>query len=568
MFVRGFLVLSVLLCGCAPDTAPPAENVTTPDAIAPFSEVTLAASESIAAEAIREVVAEISADRYQGRGPGSEGDRAARAYLASRLAAAGFRPGAANGGWEQPFGLVGIRAAQPPSWAFTDEAGDLALNQSDDFIVASGVQAEVASVADAEVVFVGYGIQAPEYDWDDFKGADLEGKVLLMLNNDPDWDPDLFEGETRLYYGRWTYKYESAARQGAVGAIIIHTTPSAGYPWQVVQTSWSGEQFELPAGEEPRLQVAAWVTEAAARALVGRAELNLDTLIAAAREPDFEPVPLQLLTSIELRNSLSQTTTANVIGLLDGSDPELADEVVVYMAHHDHLGVAEPSAGDEPNLDRIYNGARDNGLGVAVVTAIADSLAALPERPRRSTLVAFVGAEEQGLLGSKFLAAEPVVPAGRMAALLNFDGGNIWGRTSDISFVGYGKSTLDDVADIVASHQGRVVRPDQYPDRGYYYRSDQFSLAQIGVPGIFLRGGSDFIGRPAGWGEERLVAYESENYHQPSDELTDDWDFSGLVEDARFGFLAGLLIANSEELPAWRPGDEFEAARLEALDAL
>ncbi|NNC65604.1 MAG: M28 family peptidase, partial [Gammaproteobacteria bacterium] len=557
-----------LLCGCTPDSAPPADSSPAIDSVPLFTAPILAASESITAEAIREVVAEISADRYAGRGPGSEGDVAARAYLASRLEAAGFRPGAADGSWEQPFGLVGIRADQPSSWGFTDGAGDLVLNQSDDFIVASGVQASVASVSDAEVVFVGYGIQAPEYDWDDYKDADLEGKVLLMLNNDPDWDPELFDGETRLYYGRWTYKYESAARQGAAGAIIIHTTPSAGYPWQVVQTSWTGEQFELPAGDEPRLQVAAWVTEEAARALVDRADLDLDALIAAAREPEFVPVPLQLQTSIELQNSLSQTTTANVIGLLDGSDPGLADEVVVYMAHHDHLGVAEQAPDDDPGGDRIYNGARDNGIGVAVVTAIAGSLAALPERPRRSTLVAFVGAEEQGLLGSKYLAAEPVVPAGRMAALLNFDGGNIWGRTSDISFVGYGKSTLDDVADTVASYQGRTVRPDQYPDRGYYYRSDQFSLAQIGVPGIFLRGGSEFIGRPAGWGEQQLLGYERENYHQPSDELTDDWEFSGLVEDARFGFLAGVLIANGDGLPAWLPGDEFEAARLEALDAL
>jgi len=561
MSTRSWLAVTVLLCGCGPDAD-------APDAGALFTEGELAASEAITADAIRAVVAEISSDRYAGRGPGSEGDGAARAYLAGRLADAGFRPAAADGSWEQPFGLVGIRANQPPNWVFTGGADDLVLAQSDDFIVASGVQSEVASVSDAEVVFVGYGIQAPEYDWDDFKDADLAGKVLLMLNNDPDWDPELFEGDTRLYYGRWTYKYESAARQGAVGAIIIHTTPSAGYPWQVVQTSWSGEQFELPAGDEPRLQVAAWVIEGAARELVARAGLNLDALEAAARRPDFAPVPLQLSTSIELRNSLTQTATANVIGVLDGSDAELADEVVIYMAHHDHLGVAEAGQDSGENEDRIYNGARDNGLGVGTATVIAESLAALPERPRRSILVAFVGAEEQGLLGSKFFAAQPVVPAGRIAALLNFDGGNIWGRTRDISFVGYGKSTLDDVADAVADYQGRVVRPDQYPDRGYYYRSDQFSLAQIGVPGIFLRGGSDFIGRPADWGAQQLLAYEREHYHQPSDELADDWEFNGLVEDARFGFLAGLMIANGDSLPAWRPGDEFEAARLEALEAL
>ncbi len=568
MPARGFLILFALLAGCGPDAVQQPADGSATDTDAVFSAAQIAASESITAEAIREVVAEVSADRYAGRGPGSEGDRAARAYLASRLAAAGFRPGAADGGWEQPFGLIGIRAEQPSSWTFAHDAGDIVLSQSEDFIVASGVQAPIASVSDAEVVFVGYGIQAPEYGWDDYKDADLDGKVLLMLNNDPDWDPDLFAGDTRLYYGRWSYKYESAARQRAAGAIIIHTTPSAGYPWQVVQTSWSGEQFELPAGDEPRLQVAGWVTEAAARELLGQTDFDLDALIAAAREPDFVPVPLQLRTSIELRNSLSQATTANVLGMLDGSDPQLAEEFVVYMAHHDHLGVADPMPGDGADVDRIYNGARDNGIGLAVVTAIADALATLPERPRRSTLVAFVGAEEQGLLGSKFLAAEPVVPAGRIAALLNFDGGNIWGRTRDISFVGYGKSTLDDVVTTVASYQGRIARPDQYPDRGYYYRSDQFSLAQIGVPGIFLRSGSDFIGRPAGWGEQQLIAYERENYHQPSDELTDDWDFSGLVEDARFGFLAGLLVSNGDSLPAWRPGDEFEAARQRALDAL
>ncbi len=568
MPARGFLILFALLAGCGPEAVQQPADGSATDTDAVFSAAQIAASESITAEAIREVVAEVSADRYAGRGPGSEGDRAARAYLASRLAAAGFRPGAADGGWEQPFGLIGIRAEQPSSWTFAHDAGDIVLSQSEDFIVASGVQAPIASVSDAEVVFVGYGIQAPEYGWDDYKDADLDGKVLLMLNNDPDWDPDLFAGDTRLYYGRWSYKYESAARQRAAGAIIIHTTPSAGYPWQVVQTSWSGEQFELPAGDEPRLQVAGWVTEAAARELLGQTDFDLDALIAAAREPDFVPVPLQLRTSIELRNSLSQATTANVLGMLDGSDPQLAEEFVVYMAHHDHLGVADPMPGDGADVDRIYNGARDNGIGLAVVTAIADALATLPERPRRSTLVAFVGAEEQGLLGSKFLAAEPVVPAGRIAALLNFDGGNIWGRTRDISFVGYGKSTLDDVVTTVASYQGRIARPDQYPDRGYYYRSDQFSLAQIGVPGIFLRSGSDFIGRPAGWGEQQLIAYERENYHQPSDELTDDWDFSGLVEDARFGFLAGLLVSNGDSLPAWRPGDEFEAARQRALDAL
>lgn len=557
----------VLLLGCGAGQVSDGSGEQAAPGEALFSATELAAAEEITAESIRPVIAEISSDRYQGRGPGTQGDRAARAYLVDRLQAVGFGPAAQDGGWEQEFELIGVTATQPRTWLFSEGASPLVLEQGVDFNVASGVQADRAVIEDAEVVFVGYGIEAPEYGWDDYKGMDLRGKVLLMLNNDPDWDPDLFEGETRLYYGRWSYKYESAARQGAVGAIIIHTTPSAGYPWQVVQNSWSGPQFELPAGDEPRLQVIAWVTEDAATRLVNVARLNLDSLIAAARDPEFTPVSLELSTSLTLTNSLSRTTTANVLGRLPGSDPELADEVVIFMAHHDHLGVAEPTPNAPADQDRIYNGARDNGTGVGIVNAIAGAYASLPTPPRRSILVAYVGAEEQGLLGSKFLAAYPVVPIGKMAAVINYDSANIWGRTRDISFIGSGKSTLDDVAEAVGEFQGRVVVPDQFPDRGYFYRSDQFSLAQIGVPGMYLKSGNDFIGRPAGWGEEQLVAYERDRYHQPADELTADWNLGGLVDDARFGFLAGLLIANDDELPAWRPGDEFEAARLEALRA-
>jgi len=434
-------------------------------------------------------------------------------------------------------------------------------------MASGGVQSDRAAIDDAEVVFVGYGIQAPEYDWDDFAGADLRGKVLLMLNNDPDWDPALFGGVTRLYYGRWSYKYESAARQGAAGAIIIHTTPSAGYPWQVVQTSWGNTQFELPAGDEPRVQITGWVTEDAARRLVDLADFDLDTLTAMARNPGFEPVALGISTSFEVRNTVSRVTTANVLGLLPGSDPSIADEVVILMAHHDHLGIAPEAPGDAPDADRIYNGARDNASGVGVVMAIAAAYGALPEPPRRSVLVAFVGAEEQGLLGSRYFGLDAVMPTGKMAAALNFDGANIWGRTRDISFIGFGKSTLDDVALAVGAYTGRTVVPDQYPDRGYFYRSDQFSLARVGVPAMYLKGGSDYLGRPAGWGEEQLVAYERDHYHQPSDELTAAWSFEGLVDDARFGYLAGLSVANAAAMPTWHVGDEFEAARLAALEA-
>jgi len=453
---------------------------------------------------------------------------------------------------------------QPESWTFQGHGETKTFKQWDEFIIGSGVQAERAEVNDAEIVFVGYGIQAPEYDWDDYKGADLEGKILLMMNNDPDWDPELFEGETRLWYGRWDYKYLSAATQGAAGAIIIHTTPSAGYPFQVVQTSWTGEQFELPAGDEPRSQISAWMTEDAARDLVGIAGLDLDELREAAYNRDFEPVPLGLTSSIGMDVELNRTQSANVLGLIPGSDPELKDEVVIYTAHHDHLGIGEPNA----EGDNIYNGARDNASGVAVVLAIAKSLASLPEAPRRSSLFAFVGAEEQGLLGSLYYANNPTFAPGRIAANINYDNPNILGDTHDVTFVGLGKSSIDQILELIAGEQGREVKPDQFADKGYFYRSDQFSLAKIGVPAMYLKPGTDYVDRPPEWGREQQEHYTTVHYHQPSDEYNDNWDFQGLIEDALLGYWTGLAIANADEMPMWNEGDEFEAARLKALSEL
>ena len=554
---KWFLGVAVCLSGCAADEGPaPVADVT------PFTADAERAAASIDADTIHEVVAEIASDGYEGRSPGSAGDERTRAYLAQALDQIGFAPAGPGGQWEQPFELVGIEIAQPEQWTFSAES-DVVLRQNEEFIVSSGVQSESARIVDAELVFVGYGIQAPEHQWDDFKDVDLEGKVLLMLNNDPDWDPELFDGERRLYYGRWTYKYESAARQGAAGAIIIHTTPSAGYPWQVVQTSWTGAQFELPATGEPRVQIAAWVTESAAEKLVALAGEELSALVAAARTREFRPVPLGIRTSITLANGLSRTTSGNVLGILEGSDPDARDEVVIYTAHHDHLGIGEPNPADPS--DRIYNGARDNASGVAMVLAIGKAFAELREPPRRSVMLAFVGAEEQGLLGSQYYAQQPTIAPGRIAATINLDAGNIWGLTRDITFVGLGKSSLDNVARTVAAYQDRIVKPDQFPDRGFFYRSDQFNLAKIGVPAMYLDEGTEFVGQPEGWGVAKIEEYEARNYHQPSDELTENWNFGGLVQDAQFAFWAGLIVANADAMPAWNPGDEFEAARLDAL---
>jgi Zn-dependent M28 family amino/carboxypeptidase len=503
-------------------------------------------------------------DLLEGRGPASRGDRTARLYLASALQLLGYQPAFPGGAWEQPFDLVGTNAEMPAGWSFSAGGGQIDLKRWDDYIATSGVQREEARLDASELVFVGYGIQAPEYRWDDFKGADLKGKVLVMLNNDPDWDPDLFAGKRRLYYGRWTYKYESAARQGAAGAIIVHTTPSAGYPWQVVQTSWSGEKFGLPHTGEPEIQVQAWVTEDAARRLAAAGGHDLAKLIEQARSRDFRPVPLGVRTSLVLPVKLSRSQTANVGGLLPGSDPRLASEVVIYSAHHDHLGVGAP----DRRGDRIYNGAQDNGAGCAQLLAIAKAFAALPERPRRSLLFLFVGAEEQNLLGSAYYARHPTFPPGKMAADINYDGGNIWGRTTNLTSIALGKSaSLDELVTALAARQRRTVIGDPFPDRGFFYRSDQFSFAKIGVPALYLKSGTDFVGRPEGWGKKVMEEWEATRYHQPSDELTPDWNFDGMVDDARLGFQAGLAVAQSDTLPTWTPGDEFEAARKSALAA-
>jgi Zn-dependent M28 family amino/carboxypeptidase len=526
------------------------------------------AAQEITKDSLQAPIRYLADDLLEGRGPASRGDKLAQLYLATALQGLGFAPGAGNGGYIQPVPVVGITSEVPKTWDFrSGKGGDkLTLKFWDQFIAASGVQKEASVLEGAEIVFVGYGIQAPEYKWDDYKGMDLKGKVLLMMNNDPEQDPELFAGKRRLYYGRWDYKYESAARQGAAGAIIIHTTPSAGYGWQVIQTSWTGEQFELPddpSDGKPRVQVAAWTTEDAARQIAKLGGFDLDALRKQAESRDFKPVPLGVTTSLALANKLEKAETANVAGLLPGSDPKLKDEVVIYSAHHDHLGIGEP----DKTGDKIYNGARDNGSGVAQVLAIATAYAALPRPPKRSILFLFVAAEEQGLLGSEYYAKHPTFPPGKIAANLNFDEATILGRTTDLTYIGLGKSSLDQVVKDIAAQQGRTVVGDQFPEKGSFYRSDQFNFAKIGVPAIYLKPGTHLRGKPDAEGKEKLEAWEAAHYHQPSDQMTPDWSFDGMIEDARLGFLAGLKIADDPKLPAWTPGDEFEAARKAALGA-
>jgi Zn-dependent M28 family amino/carboxypeptidase len=392
------------------------------------------------------------------------------------------------------------------------------------------------------------------------------------MNNDPEDDPKLFAGKTRLWYGRWDYKYLMAARKNAVGAILIHTTHSAGYPWQVLQTSWAGESFELPDDGSPRVRIKMWATEDLSRKIAELGGKDLDLLRASAETRSFRPVPLGVKLSFALTNTIGQKESGNVIGMVPGGDPKLWKEAVVYTAHHDHFGIkvgarADTSASAKSPADEIYNGALDNASGVAAVLSVASAFADLTPAPRRSVYFAFVAAEEQGLLGSEYLAKHPPVPPGRIAANINVDVINWFGKTRDISMIGLGKSTLDKDVVALAQMQGRAVRPDPFPDRGTFYRSDQFNFAKIGVPAAYLKPGTDVIGKPEGFGREQIEAYEKNDYHQPSDELKETWDFSGAVEDAQLAFFLGCRVADDEVMPRWNPGDEFERARKQALAA-
>jgi len=511
---------------------------------------------------IRGHVRFLADDLLEGRGPGSRGDELTQLYIATQFETLGLQPAAGDGKWLQPFPLVGARTMAPPNVVFKQNDKTISLKSVEDFMSTIGKPAETAQLTDAELVFVGYGIEAPEYNWDDYKDVDLTGKVLLMMNNDPAADPDLFEGRRRLYYGRWDYKYEIAARKGAAGAIIIHTTASAGYPWQVIQTSWSGEEFELKGNQGKRLELKGWGTEQGLRDVVAMGGFNLDKLRAQAESRDFRPIPLGITLSIELEGVVREQNTANVLGLLPGSDPELSDEVVIYMAHHDHLGM-----GVERDVrgDNIYNGAVDNATGVAALLTMAKAYSQMDPPPKRSILFAAVGAEEQGLLGSRFFAENPPLKPGKMAAVINMDGTNIIGRTHDVNVIGYGKSNLDAIVEAVAKSQKRIVTPDHFPDRGYYYRSDQFSLAKIGVPGVYLHSGIEVVGKPAGWGKQQLDEWVEKIYHQPSDEYSEEWNLTGAIQDTRLLYEVGRRIANQAELPAWTQGDEFEAARKQAI---
>jgi hypothetical protein len=516
--------------------------------------------QAIDEQRIREHTAFLSSDTLQGRAPGSEGSLLARRYIAEEMEKAGLLPGMGGAGYEQSFDMV--RIDMDPSVGFSIGAGNQRIDPvyMEEFLVFPGLHNDIINVEDAELVFVGYGIQAAEYGWDDFKDADLKGKILLIMNNDPDTgDPDFFGGRARLYYGRWDYKYDVAASMGAAGGVIIHTHESAGYPWTVVQNSWSGPQFELPSEGGSSLQYKGWVTENLAYRITSLAGADLDELRRMAEQSDFRPVSLGITLDCSFGASYRPVHASNVIGLLPGSDQELKGQAVVITAHYDHLGIGRPVAGDS-----IYNGALDNASGVASVLELARAFGQMKRKPGRSLVFIATDGEESGLLGSQYYAGHPTFSPADMAASVNIDAINIWGRTEDVVIIGYGKSDLDDVVGEFAQMQGRKTVPDLTPEQGSFYRSDQFNLAKIGVPSIYLDTGQDFVGRTQGWGREVQVAWNSEKYHQPGDEYDASWDLSGHMQDMELLFRVIHHIADARGMPAWLPGDEFEKIRLKS----
>jgi Zn-dependent M28 family amino/carboxypeptidase len=515
------------------------------------------ASEAITGSAFRAQVEGLASDELQGRQPGSEGERKTLEYLEKEYLELGLQP-AAGGDFRQDVALVEITGSSQ-SLSFHRGAGGMALAYGDDMVIGTRRVQPQASVGGSEVVFVGYGIHAPEAGWNDYAGIDMRGKTALILVNDPGFvtgDESLFRGKAMTYHGRWTYKFEEASRQGAAAAIIVHETAPASYDWGVVRNSWSGPQFYLDRedGNAGRTTLEGWITEARARQLMDLAGQDFDALKAAAVERGFKPVTLGVTAAASVRNEIRHKRSPNVAGLIPGKDRP--DEYVIYMAHWDHLGVDGGGEGD-----RIYNGAVDNATGVAGILTIAKAYRDMLPGASRSVLFLAVTGEESGLLGSEYYAEHPLVPLERTAAVINIDALNPLGRARDLEVVGFGASELEDLLADAAKSQRRTLTPDRRPEAGRFYRSDHFNFAKAGVPALYIKSGSTLRDAPEGAGKALLDDYDAKRYHKPGDEYSGDWDVSGTVEDLRLLFEVGARVANSEAWPAWRAGNEFAPAR-------
>lgn len=532
--------VGVAACATGPTARPPVTGATP----------RYTASDAPSLAAMEAHLKYLSDDLLEGRAPATRGGRLATKYIAAQFAVLGLAPAATDGSYFQPVALVGM--TPHPSLAWGSAGAAQALTYLDDF-VAWAERPESHIVADGEVVFVGYGVQAPEWRWDDYKDADVRGKVLLMLVNDPGLqDSTIFHGRTLTYYGRWTYKLEEAARHGALGALLVHTTESATYGWDVVRGSWSVEQFKLDRPAAQSIAFAGWVTHDAAQAALAQARLSLDSLTRAAARRDFRPVATGVHVAVEITSAIRHVQSENVVARLTGSDPQLAREAVLLTAHWDHKGIGPVVDGDS-----IYNGAEDNASGVAALLGAAQVLVRAAARPRRSVLFIATTAEESGLLGSEAYVRDPLVPLERTAAVLNLDVANVRGATRDIDALGMDRSTLGPVFETAARAESLAVvhQPDV---RGAFYRSDHFPFAKAGVPALSIEPGEDFVGRPAGWGREQRERYNRERYHQPSDEYRPTFRFDGMAQEVRVTLRVALALADATALPRWLPTSEFQ----------
>lgn len=564
------LAFAIAACGRGDETPAPsgAAPGTGAAAVKPVAELP-----NIDQNRVLEHITRLSSDEFQGRLPGTKGEELTVKYITDQFGAIGLEPGNPNGTWVQQVPLVGI-TGKPSPLTITRAAGagqtgvKTTLAYGTDMIAWTRHVVDRVALEPSDMIFVGYGVEAPEFQWDDYKGIDTTGKTLVMLVNDPPVpgangqpDPNVFGGPAMTYYGRWTYKYEKGGEKGAAAVLVIHETGPAGYGWNVVQ-GFGGERFDLETPDKNlgRAKVEGWIHLDRARDLFKNAGQDFDALKKAAASRDFKPVPLNAKASMSIANTMRRVQSQNVIGKLTGSDPTLKNEYVIYTGHWDHLGV-----GNAVDGDTIYNGAVDNATGIGAIIEIARAFKQVQPQPKRSILFLAVTAEEQGLLGSEYYAKNPLHPLNQTAANINIDAMNPYGRTSDLVIIGMGASELDDYAKSVAGEQTRTLKPDPEPEKGYYYRSDHFNFAKVGVPALYADGGVDYVGKPAGWGRQTLDEYTAKRYHQPQDEVLETWDLSGLTEDAKFFFAVGYRVANAGKMPEWRPGNEFKAIRDKSL---
>jgi len=527
----------------------------------------------VTADGILNHIKVLASDEFEGRGPGTHGEDLSINYIADQFKKIGLAPGNTDGTYFQKVPLVGISTQQDAVMDVRASGKDMKLKFSDDFVARTARVTEKTGF-DADMVFVGYGVVAPEYGWDDYKDVDVRGKVLLMLVNDPavsdpknpaKLDEKMVKGRAMTYYGRWTYKFEIAAEKGAAGVFVIHewdnktNSGPAGYPWEVARGMMTVENFDLVAKDNnmSRVNVEGWITQNKTKEIVSAAGLNLATLKKAATRKDFKPVDLKAHAKLALTQKTRFINSHNVVGKLEGSDPKLKDQYVIYTAHWDHLGIGLPNE----KGDKIYNGALDNASGCAGLIEMARGFKALQTPPRRSILFVSVTAEEKGLIGSKYYAENPIYPLEKTVANINMDGLNQFGPTRDVTVVGLGNSTLDDVLRQAALEKKRVLRPDPEPEKGFYYRSDHFNFAKVGVPALDPNDGIDFIGKPPGWGRKKRDQYTEHDYQKPSDEIKPDWDLSGAAEDVRLLMTVGYRVANTDKYPEWKSGTEFKAKR-------